>query len=172
MATEKYYKKGDVIGEFLKKRRLEAISSKINGKLLDLACGENDLVRNYSGDGKGIDIADYGADQVVSDYHNLPFESGSFDTVSIIASLNYFEDPLKVLIETGRLLQDDGRLIITNTNHNVMKAWHLFRESWAHKSGYSLSSIKSLLSQSSFEVENISYFNFYLSYVITAKKRG
>lgn len=149
---------------------MKRVNDKISGRLLDIACGENDVVKSYSGNGLGIDVKDFGADQVVENYHNLPFESGTFDTITIIASINYFEEPEKVLDEVYRLLKPDGQLIVTNSNVHVMKFWHLFRESWAYKAGYSESFLMSMLKKSRFNVVQRASFNLFVSYVLILKK--
>lgn len=165
-----YYKPGDWIGTYLKSQRMTRVNNHISGRLLDIACGENDIVNSYAGEGVGIDVQNYGADQVVKNYHDLPFESAWFDTITIIASINYFEKPEKVLKEVFRLLKSDGQLIVTNSNAHVMKIWHMFRESWAYKSGYSEAHLMNMLKENGFKAVNRTSFNFFLSYVLVLKK--
>lgn len=164
-----YYKQGDWIGKFLKKQRTQNVLKHLNGNLLDIACGENDLVKQH-GQGVGVDIKDFGADHVVEHYYQLPFNDQEFDTVAIIASINYFENPERVLSEVHRLLKDDGTLVITNSNYRVMQVWHLFRESWAHKAGYSKKHLTHMLTNTGFKVDKTQFFNLFQSYVMCAKK--
>lgn len=167
--TKSYYKSKDFIGKFLKKQRVKNVIKFIDGSLLDIACGDNTLVKIY-GNGIGIDISDYGADKIVKNYYNLPFENKSFNTVTIVASINYFEEPDKVLKEIKRILKDEGNLIITNTNAFLMKVWHIFRESWAYKSGYTKDEMKRLLEENGFKIKEKYYFNLLLSCLYINKK--
>lgn len=166
---KKYYRDNDVIGKYLKDQRHKHVLPIVKGKLLDIACGENALVDLY-GEGMGIDIVDFGANMVVQDYKELPFGPCSFDTITILASLNYFEEPEKVLMEIHRVLRNDGQLVISNSNHYVMKWWHLFRERWAHRSGISLKELKKILAKNGFVIHSRIWFNFYLSYVLVLRK--
>lgn len=119
-----YYGEKDIIGNFLRNRRNSAVLQHINGYLVDLACGDNVLCQSYQGKCTGIDFQDYGnADLVVSDYSRLPLETGTVDTVCIIASLNYLTNPSNVLTESRRIMKDDGQLLITMANPTVMKVW-------------------------------------------------
>lgn len=104
----------------------------LKGDLVDLACGNNALVRSY-GRGEGVDVQDFGADRVVDDLAVLPYEDQSVDTVTIMAALNYFPEPEKVLAEVKRILKPDGHLIVTMANPTVMRFWHQFREKEAYR---------------------------------------
>lgn len=95
---------------------------------MDLACGDNRVVRAL-GVGVGVDIVDYhGVDVVCRDFTHLPFRDAEFDTVTILAALNYFDDPVSVLLEVRRLLKRDGTLLVTFLNKKVSRLWHRFRE--------------------------------------------
>ena len=66
------------------------------------------------GNGVGVDVFDWGGGTiVVSNTAELPFEDASFDTVTFIACLNHIPDRLDVLREARRLINDDGRLVVT-----------------------------------------------------------
>lgn len=169
MDDEKYYGENDYLGNWLKNQRIKNVKNKIKGKLLDIACGENDLVKSY-GNGKGIDINDYGADAVFENFYDLPFDDQSFDTITILSSINYFEQPERVLKEVYRLLKKDGVLVITNTNYAIMKVWHLFRESWAYKAGYTEKELVKMLKRNNFKIRDKEYFNLIVSYVLVLEK--
>jgi SAM-dependent methyltransferase len=47
----------------------------------------------------------------------LPFESNTFDVVSMLAVLEHLADPLRVLIEIKRVLRPNGTLILTVPSH-------------------------------------------------------
>ena len=74
----------DRLGQWLLRQRIRAVMPSIRGRLLDLGCGTNQLVGAYPGDGVGVDVHQWGGvDCVVDDSSDLPFDDGSFDTVTI-----------------------------------------------------------------------------------------
>ncbi len=131
------YVGGDLLGRLLSWWRTRVVLKHVSGRLIDIACGDNRLVRAY-GSGQGIDIDPRGQPDVLAcpDFTRLPIADGAADSVTVIASLNYFPDAVGVLREIARILAADGRLLITMPNARVMQIWHRFREPWAHKAGY------------------------------------
>lgn len=103
---------------------------KVEGRLLDIGCGENRLVRAYraqGGDGLGVDAYPWeGVDHVAEDSSRLPFEDGSFDTVTFVASLNHIPNREAVLREAHRLLSAQGRLVLTNLTPLLSRVWHAY----------------------------------------------
>ena len=101
---------------YFEKERIRAVLPFCRGVLLDIGCGNNELVRTY-GNGIGIDVFDWGCGAtIIEDSSKLPFDSESFNTVSIIAALNHIPERLQVLEEANRVLKEKGRLIITMIN--------------------------------------------------------
>ncbi len=169
--TENLYQGKDALGSFLSAWRNRVALRYIKGNLVDLACGDNTLVHHY-GRGTGIDIVDYGAvDLVVTDFCQLPVGSETADTVTIIASLNYFPQPEGVLKEVYRILKPDGQLVFTMSNPFVMKFWHMVREPHAHRSSVSPHEIQALLSQSGFKVTKREYFMLGINCTYVAVKK-
>jgi SAM-dependent methyltransferase len=82
------------------------------GRLLDVACGNNLLAMTY-GNGIGCDVHPYPQASVRCDSSLLPFESQSFDTVAMLACLNHIVRRPETLEECHRVLRDDGRLLVT-----------------------------------------------------------
>lgn len=120
----------DVVGKMLLNRRIKALLPLINGRLLDIGCGTNILVRSY-GNGIGVDVFDWGnVDMIVKDTSKLPFEDEEFDTITIVAALNHIPNRKEVIIEAKRLLKNDGRLIITMITPTISKIWHKIRAPW------------------------------------------
>jgi len=117
----------------LEEERINAILPYVQGRLLDIGCGRNMLVKKYKekgGDGIGIDVYDYGCNAViVEDSSNLPFPNNSFDTIVFAACLNHIPYRLDALKEAHRLVSDEGQLIITMINpiigFLVHKIWEL-----------------------------------------------
>jgi ubiquinone/menaquinone biosynthesis C-methylase UbiE len=120
----------DKIGKILEKKRIEAVWPYISGRLLDIGCGMNHLVRKYK-NGIGIDVYDWGdVDTVVENSAQLPFKDSEFDTVTIIAALNHIPNRKDVLWECSRVLNDNGRLIITMIPPLISAIWHKIRKPW------------------------------------------
>lgn len=120
----------DALGEALAKRRVKAVLPHVRGRLLDVGCGFNNLVRHYA-NGIGVDVHPWpGADVIVSDTAALQWESGSFDTVTIIAALNHIPNRAAVLRECRRVLRSDGRVVITMLTPRTSRIWHFLRAPW------------------------------------------
>ena len=155
---------GDIITRKLFEIRFKKILPFIEGNLLDIACGMNELVRDYYKKGIGVDIDSRGGDDVliVKDSSKLEFEDKSFDTITIIAALNHITNRLEVLKEANRVLKDDGKIIVTMIPPKFSQLWHFLRRPWAdelekdfqHGQVYGITSqeLKKLLNDSGFEV--------------------
>jgi len=121
----------DSLGKFLMRWRIRVVLPHVQGRLLDVGCGTNQLVRSYSGEGVGVDVYQWGdVDLVVDDSAHLPFQDQEFDTVTIVASLNHTPNRQEVLKEAHRVLRDDGVIIITMIPPRISQIWHLLREPW------------------------------------------
>jgi SAM-dependent methyltransferase len=117
----------DALGEALANRRVEAVLPHIRGRLLDVGCGFNNLVRKYA-NGVGVDVHPWpGADHIVSNSASLEYEPHSFDTITIVAALNHIPNREAVLHECRRLLRPDGRVVITMLTPMTSRIWHLLR---------------------------------------------
>jgi len=104
----------DRLGKILQDKRIKIVLPYVEGHLLDICCGTNELVRSYSGKGIGIDVNQWGdVDKVVEDTGKLPFDDKTFDTVTILASLTYIPNRLEALNDAKRVLKDSGKLIVT-----------------------------------------------------------
>ncbi len=123
-------KKLDSIGRLLEKNRIKNVLPFIKGRLLDIGCGMNNLVRIY-GNGVGVDVFDWGrADLVVSDTSKLPFKDNEFDTITLLAAINHIPNRIEVLKECRRVLKNDGLLVITTIPPFVSRFWHFLRSPW------------------------------------------
>ena len=164
------YGKNDLVGWILSSWRTRFVQRHIRGRLVDLACGDNNLVKQY-GNGIGVDIMSRTDANILvcPDFSNLPLDEGSADTISILASFNYFEDPISTLREIKRVLSRDGRLLLTMSNEPIMKIWHKYREPWAFKHGYSQKEITSMLEQSDFQIIKKHYFMLGVNCLYIAK---
>jgi SAM-dependent methyltransferase len=120
----------DGLGKVLMRRRIAVVLPHVQGRLLDIGCGTNELVRAY-GDGQGVDVYPWeGVDCVVEDTAHLPYDDASFDTVSVIAALNHIPNREEVLREAARVLKPRGRLIVTMLPPTLSRVWHALRKPW------------------------------------------
>jgi SAM-dependent methyltransferase len=120
----------DALGEALAKRRVAAVLPHVSGRLLDIGCGSNGLVRHYA-NGVGVDVHPWpGADMIVPDTAALGWESESFDTVTILAALNHIPNRAAVLNECRRVLRPGGRVVITMLTPRTSQIWHWLRAPW------------------------------------------
>ena len=98
--------------------RISIVLSMASGRLLDIGCGTNELVKRYrerGGDGIGVDVHPWeGADMILENAAKLPFPDQNFDTITLIACINHIPNLIDVLREAKRLLQKRGRIIVTN----------------------------------------------------------
>jgi len=120
----------DWLGERLLDWRIRTVLPHVRGRLLDIGCGTNRLVRTY-GQGLGVDVFRVGdADLLVPDASRLPYADASFDTVSIVAALNHMANRVDVLREARRLLRPSGRIVVTMIPPLLSTIWHKLRERW------------------------------------------
>jgi len=165
------YGSEDSLGKFLSNWRTNIVLKHTKGKLVDLACGDNRLVKKYGG-GIGVDIEDYGSvDIVTNDFTKLPIESESVDTVSIIASLNIFTDRINSLKEINRILKSDGQLLVTMPNPPVLKLWYKFRKPpWELVPGFTDKQLNEMLAKANLTVHKKKRFMLFLNQLFVIKK--
>lgn len=155
-----------------------------HGRLLDVGCGANNLVRSYEGDGVGVDIVDWeGSDLVVDDVSSLPFDDESFDTVSFLASLNHIPNRREALEESYRLLRPNGTLIATMITPGLGRFIHWWRQpndpdarersidTENELLGMSASHVTELATDAGFENIKRKRFAYGLNNIFTATKR-
>ena len=118
----------DRLGRYLHDWRLRVVLPHLTGRVLDIGCGANELVRRHPGGGVGVDVHQWGnVDVVVEDSSTLPFAAEEFDSVTIIAALNHIPNRDAVLAEARRVLRRRGRLITTMIPPRISTIWHLLR---------------------------------------------
>jgi SAM-dependent methyltransferase len=102
----------------------------VEGRLLDIGCGFNELVRRH-GKGVGVDVHPWeGVNVLIDDAAHLPFADASFDTVTIVAALNHIPNREAALAEARRVLAPGGRLILTMIPPGIARVWHALRRPW------------------------------------------
>ena len=174
----------DKVGRILLDKRIKTVLPHIEGYLLDIGCGTNELLRSYSGKGIGVDVYQWGdVDMVVEDTAKLPFDDKSFDTITIIAALNHIPNRVEVLIEAKRLLRDSGKLIVTMLPPKISRVWHRIRKPWdvdqsergmkeGEVYGITEDNLGKLLSETGFEIEFNKKFMLGINNLTIAKKKS
>jgi SAM-dependent methyltransferase len=162
--------------------RVEACLPHCTGRLLDVGCGPNELVRRH-GRGVGVDVYPWPGIDVLCDTRRLPFPDASFDTAALLAALNHVprRDREAVLSEVHRVLQPAGRLLITMLDPGIGRITHRLRfkqdpdqrERGMHADeDYGLwdSEVRRLLEGSGFRIERRRRFVFGLNNLYLAVK--
>ena len=97
--------------------RMIRVARYCKGRVLDVGCGPyNKFIKNVYPDGIGVDFHPYkGVEIVLDDPTHLPYDSESFDTVTLNAVGGHIPKQLREVEfkELARLLRTGGRLIMT-----------------------------------------------------------
>jgi SAM-dependent methyltransferase len=113
----------------LRSERHMRVARWASGRVLDVACGDNDLVHRWlrpaGVPSVGMDRSRGGA-EVVGDAAELPFKDGSFRTVTLVAALNHVPRHSRhsALGEAHRVLDSEGHLVVTMIGPVVGKLCH------------------------------------------------
>jgi SAM-dependent methyltransferase len=146
-------------------------------RFLDVGCGwEARLLKDvepYISRGVGVDRR---APAVESDKlmtvrvdleRTLPFESHTFDVVTMLAVLEHLGDPLRVLVEVRRVLRPRGTLILTVPSHAAKPVLEFLAyklklvnaaEIADHKRYYGRRDLRELSEQAGFRMHTHRYF--------------
>jgi len=165
--------------DLLESWRLRVVLPHVRGRLLDLACGYNNLTRAH-GNGLGADVFPWeGIDVRISDAARLPFRDSSFDTVSVVAALNHIPNREAALGAVNRVLRPGGRVLVTMIGPATGRIAHmLFHQDETRRGGMRPgelqgirpSAMRVLLQQSGFELEREVPFQLGLNRLYVARK--
>jgi SAM-dependent methyltransferase len=117
----------------LRGERLAVVLPEVQGRLLDVGAGDNQLVALYKKfdspaepePSVGVDVVDWGSEYIlVKRSDDLPFSDASFDTVTFVACLNHISERAGALIEAFRLLRPNGRVVVTMIGPLIGKVGH------------------------------------------------
>ena len=112
--------------DLLEPWRLRVVLPFVRGRLLDLACGYNNLSRAH-GSGVGADVFPWqGIDVRIGSAAHLPFHDDSFDTVSVVAALNHIPNREAALLAVMRVLRPGGLFLATMIGPWTGRVAHLF----------------------------------------------
>ena len=100
----------------LRDERINIILKECKGTVLDVGCGEGNILVKRWGDGVGVDVYPWKGVDKVCDTTHLPFDDESFDTATLVAVINHIPEREKVLSDIFRVLKSGGRLLVTCIN--------------------------------------------------------
>lgn len=165
--------------DLLEPWRLRVVLPFVRGRLLDLACGYNNLSRAY-GLGLGVDVFPWeGIDIRIGDAAQLPFRDGSFDTVSVVAALNHIPNREAALLAVKRVLRPDGLFLSTMIGPRTGRLAHLiFHQDENRRGGMRQGEVdgihpaamRTLLHQAGFEIVREVPFQLGLNRLYVARK--
>lgn len=172
-----YYEKPGFLQKFIQIMRLNKFSKMARGKLLDFGCGSGFFAKAMAENGwiaSAIDVSD-SSKQYFAKSKNPKFFSGTLKeagfskkTFDLIVAWHVFEhlkQPEKELKELGKILKDDGILMISVPNIDSV-SFNLFKANWFHFDiprhliHYSPNSLKKLLEENGFVVEKANHLSF------------
>lgn len=124
----------------LRSERFDYVLKEAKIPCLDVGCGRENLFISkwMGGGGVGVDVFAYKGlkpENILKDLTHLPFDSGSFETVTFIANINHVPESLRdaELKEANRCLRAGGSIVVTMGNpiaewlvHKVVFIYDLF----------------------------------------------
>lgn len=142
----------------------------LKGNTLDIGCGIGDMLA-FRAMTIGVDInphtVDYckarGLDAHLMQPDELPFPNKYFDSVLLDNVLEHIEAPSNLLKEIGRVLRDNGTLLIGVPGE---RGWLNDPD---HKTNYNENTLKSCLSDAGFKCQHIFYRPLWKSSFISKK---
>ncbi|UPA25214.1 class I SAM-dependent methyltransferase [Shinella oryzae] len=117
----------------LRAERLRMVLPELRGRVLDVGCGDNMLLRLYreknrssaATESVGADVTAWSDDvMLIENAAHFSFDDASFDTVSYIACLNHIPERVEAIQEAARLLRPGGRVVATMIGSFVGKIGH------------------------------------------------
>ncbi|MBI2027040.1 MAG: class I SAM-dependent methyltransferase [Deltaproteobacteria bacterium] len=97
---------------------------------------------------------------IQADCHQLPFKDSSFDIIFLLDVLEHLEDDENVLENLFRICKQGGKIFLTAPAYSWL--WGRQDIISNHFRRYTKKGLKTLISKTSFHLEKISYFNFFL----------
>lgn len=154
--------------------RLDIIPFTGDGRLLDIGCGNGRYLSamrklgwQTSGVEKNPKASQYAREELHLDVNTVDlldnkFQDKSFDAVTMWHSLEHLYEPLQTLKEIGRILNDDGLLVVAVPNIDSLVA-KIFKTYWyglqlpIHLIAFTPDTITRMLNQAGFDVKKICF---------------
>lgn len=180
-----------LLEKILRQLRLKKILPYIKNSqvVCDIGCGSHfvllrrisDMARECIGIDRKVHSMAYSNLRILSmDIDDtLPLEDESVDVVTLLATLEHFDNDKTILLEARRILKSDGRLFITVPSRSAKWLIHFLAfglglisrsEIREHKRYYSSKSLKTLLSDCKFKDINIVAFELGCNLFCSARK--
>ena len=167
---ERFYRLEDSHWWFSGRRRiihsqLHAMSAR--GPLLDVGCGTGGTLAhlNSLGPAYGVDSArqaiaccrERGLQVSLASALELPYRSGTFNTVLALDVIEHIDDDVAALRELGRVLMPDGLLLVTVPALPLL--WSGHDDANEHRRRYLRSTLADALAEAGFETRRLTYYN-------------
>ena len=149
-------------------------------RILDVGCGTgaNLLMLSEYGDAEGVDISkdalafcrERGLDKVkLGAGEKLPYDDGTFDSVTAFDVVEHMDDDLAGLREMRRVLRPGGRVLLFVPT--FMFLWGVQDDVSNHRRRYRLPELRGVLEKAGFEIERTTYANitFFLPILFVRK---
>jgi SAM-dependent methyltransferase len=139
-------------------------------KILDIGCGTGANMRSFAefGDILGIDLSmdalkyceALGFPLFQANITNIPFKNDQFDVVTAFDVIEHIEDDFGALREIYRVCRIGGIAVLAVPAFEFL--WGEHDELAHHLRRYTLRQLRAVVLRSGFEIERISYNNFFL----------
>jgi SAM-dependent methyltransferase len=146
-------------GKTLIEERNDLALENCSGLVLDIGCGESNYIGKHYNNSVTCDVWNLKGDGT------LPFADRSFDSVTMVATLNYLDDIVKeeYFESVRRVLRTNGVFIVTVTNRLGGFLKKLLAFDGEKDSGMSVEQVLRLASFYGFAVIKVRKFNFGLN---------
>lgn len=139
------------------------------GRSLDIGCCFGaflDVAQSRGWDSYGVDIAPFAVEKTrnkglkisLGEVSSVHFDNKFFDLVTMTETIEHLRDPLETLIETRRILKDNGILYIQTTNMDSLRARLLSPKVYyylpTHLYYFTKKTITEMLKKSGFKIFN------------------
>jgi 2-polyprenyl-3-methyl-5-hydroxy-6-metoxy-1,4-benzoquinol methylase len=169
---------------------LPTIRMNPNGVLLDVGCGRDCLLLKtaepYVQKAIGIDFkvgdSDSGRIRTIrmTMTDSLPFASGTFDIITMLAVLEHLPDPLGTLKETERILKPGGMVVLTVPGKRARPVLLFLchrlkliseREMRDHRQYFDRADLEALFARTGMAIERHRYFELGMNNFCVARRR-
>jgi len=154
--------------------KVERVSTKIDGRVLDIGCGTGDrldVFRNRGFETIGVETSDsaeyakrcLNLNVIKGDLFSARFPDDFFDIITLYHVLEHTHDPGKVCGEIYRILRVGGMLVIQVPNKESLQ-YHFFGKRWAAFDAprdlyyFGVKTLTSLLKKAGFALLDIDHF--------------
>ena len=163
-----FVSKKKIVLDFIKQR----MPHNLKNKILDVGCGSGLMLSALErlGETSGLDASDEAiafSQEIFSGFvkkgelpNNVPYKDNYFNLITALDVIEHIENDVASLLTLHSKLVAGGLLVVTVPA--FMFLWSEHDELNQHKRRYTRNELKEKLILAGFEVEKISYFNFFL----------